>query len=55
MKGELKKPALRNLRLRGKKRKTENVVEKRGKTPEMTLFCKPSQAILGLYSLANNR
>jgi IS30 family transposase len=37
MKGEVKKLALRSLRLRGKKRKPGNGVEKRGKTPEMTL------------------
>jgi IS30 family transposase len=38
MKGELKKLALQNLRLRGKKRKLGNGVEKRGKIPEMTLI-----------------
>jgi IS30 family transposase len=38
MKGELKKPALQDLRLRGKKRKGGNEAEKRGKIPEMTLI-----------------
>jgi IS30 family transposase len=38
MKGELKKPALKDLRLRGKKRKAGTAEEKRGKIPEMTLI-----------------
>jgi IS30 family transposase len=38
MKGELKKLALRDLRLRGKKRKAGKGAEKRGKIPEMTLI-----------------
>jgi IS30 family transposase len=38
MKGELKKPALQDLRLRGKKRKGGKAAEKRGKLPEMTLI-----------------
>jgi IS30 family transposase len=38
MKGELKKLALQDLRLRGKKRKEGGEGEKRGKTPGMTLI-----------------
>jgi IS30 family transposase len=38
MKGELKKLALKDLRLREKKRKAGNAEEKRGKMPEMTLI-----------------
>jgi IS30 family transposase len=38
MKGKLKKLALRDLRLRGKKRKAGNGEEKRGKIPEMPLI-----------------
>jgi IS30 family transposase len=38
MKGELKKLALQDLRLRGKKRKGGKAAEKRGKLPEMTLI-----------------
>jgi IS30 family transposase len=38
MKGELKKLALQDLRLRGKERKREKGGEKRGKIPEMTLI-----------------
>jgi IS30 family transposase len=38
MKGELKKLALKDLRLRGKKRKPGKAGEKRGNIPEMTLI-----------------
>jgi IS30 family transposase len=38
MKGELKKLALTDLRLKGKKRKSSACVEKRGKIPDMTLI-----------------
>jgi IS30 family transposase len=38
MKGELKKLALQDLRLRGKKRKGVKAAEKRGKLPKMTLI-----------------
>ncbi|MDR0721775.1 MAG: hypothetical protein LBF75_03120 [Treponema sp.] len=38
MKGELKKLALQDLRLCGKKKKEGNGREKRGKIPEMTLI-----------------
>jgi IS30 family transposase len=38
MKGELKKLALKNLRLRGTERKARKEGEKRGKIPEITLI-----------------
>jgi IS30 family transposase len=38
MKGELKKPALKDLRLKGRKRKSGKIEEKRGKIPNMTLI-----------------